>query len=333
MKIKQLSFSVLLAVSAFANASGTVCPISHDYFVNNVQKRVLHPEPNHVVVFAHRACHSNAPENSVTAVNECWKEGIEVVENDVRRTKDGVLIVFHNADIKWITDKWGYVGDLTLKQIKEANLNERDTDDLGRYYTAEKIATLDEYFEAIKNKTMVDFEIKPAPSESFQHMFDETVAIARKHGVLDHLIFKIPDSIHHGEVAKTHILDTLKVPSDVMLKTMIWQSPTPIKERLNYFDKFHPVAYEITFQDPKYVEGGALKDPRFEGKTINMIAVQPEWSGGLGDAISMSQPDKGWGRLIAMGGNSIMSDRPEALLRYLESKNLRQSDTDNCRRK
>ena len=332
MKIKNISISVLLAFSSFAGAAGTVCPVSHDYFVQNVQKRVLHPEPGHVTVFAHRACHAAAPENSVTAINECWKQGVEVVENDVRRTKDGALIVFHNADIKWITDKWGYVGDLTLEQIKAANLNERNTDDLGRYYTSEKIATLDEYFEAIKNKTMVDFELKPATPGDYQKMFDESVALARKHGVLDHLIFKIPDSIHHGVVAKTHMLDTLKIPSDVMIKTMIWQSPTPIKERLNYFEKFNPVAYEITFQDPAYVEG-ALSDPRFKGKTINMIAVQPEWSGGLGDAISMAHPAEGWGRLVKMGGNSIMTDRPEALLRYLESENLRQSDTDNCRRR
>ena len=332
MKRQIISISMLLGFSSLVGATGSVCPISHDYFVENVQKRVLHPAPNHVTVFAHRACHASAPENTPTAVNECWKLGVEVVENDVRRTKDGTLIVFHNPDIKWITDKWGYVGDLTLAQIREANLNERNTDDLGRYYTSEKIATLDEYFEAIKNKTMVDFELKPATPGDYQKMFDESVALARKHGVLDHLIFKIPDSIHHGVVAKTHMLDTLKIPSDVMIKTMIWQSPTPIKERLNYFDKFNPVAYEITFQDPKYIEG-ALDDPRLKGKTINMIAVQPEWSGGLGDAVSMASPAAGWGKLVKLGGNSIMTDRPEALLRYLESVNLRQSDTDNCRRK
>lgn len=323
---------MLIAVSAFANADGAVCPISHDYFVKEVQNRVLHPEPNHITIFAHRACHATAPENTATAVNECWKAGIEVVENDVRRTKDGKLIVFHNSDIKWITDKWGYVSDLTLAQIKEANLNERNTDDLGPHYTNEKVATLDEYFEAIKYKTMVDFELKPASADDFQKMFDESVELARKHGVLDHLIFKIPDSIHHGVVGKTHILDTLKIPSDVMIKTMIWESPTPIKDRLTYFEKFHPVAYEITFQHPEYVEG-ALSDPRLKGKTLNMIAVQPEWSGGLSDHVSMANPDKGWGQLIKLGGNSIMSDRPYALLRYLESKNLRQSDTDNCRRK
>lgn len=332
MKFKYLAISVLLGVSTFANATGTVCPVSHDYFVKNVQDRVLHPAPNHVTIFAHRACHSAAPENTPTAINECWKQGVEVVENDVRRTKDGALIVFHNPDIKWITDKWGYVGDLTLAQIKEANLNERSTDDLGRYTTNEKIATLDEYFEAIKYKTMVDFELKPASADDFQKMFDESVALARKHGVLDHLIFKIPDAIHHGVVAKKHILDTLKVPDDVMLKVMIWQSPTPIKERLDYFEKFHPAAYEMTFQDAKYVKG-ALNDPRLKGKTINMIAVQPEWSGGLSDSVAMSNPDAAWGELVALGGNSIMTDRPEALMRYLESKNLRQSDMDNCRRK
>lgn len=311
---------MLLAITSVANADGIECPISHEYFTKNIRERVLHPNKNHIVVFAHRACHSAAPENTPTAIDECWKKGVEVVENDVRRTKDGALIVFHNSDIKWITDSWGYVGDLTLEEIREAHLNERNTDDLGRYYTSERIPTLEEYFEAIKNKTMVDFELKPV-GEDFQTMFDESVAMARKHGVLDHLMFKIPDAINHGTVAKTHILDTLKIPADVMIKPIIWQSSVPISKRLDYFEKFNPVAYEMVFRDPAYLEAGK-DDPRLKKRNVVTIAIQPEWSGSLSDSVAMSNPDAAWGRLVKLGSNSIMTDRPEALLRYLESKNL-----------
>ena len=60
------------------------------------QKRNIH-------VFAHRGCWSkNAakefviPENSVAAVAEAKRRGYEGIELDVRKTKDGVMVVFHD---------------------------------------------------------------------------------------------------------------------------------------------------------------------------------------------------------------------------------------------
>ncbi|WP_400073508.1 hypothetical protein [Zobellia russellii] len=40
-------------------------------------------------------------------------------------------------------------------------------------------------------------------------------------------------------------------------------------------------------------------------------------------------PDKAWGWLLEQGANAIMTDRPEELLRYLESKGLRTMKTVN----
>ena len=47
-----------------------------------LRERVLHPPPGHVIVVAHRACFSSAPENSPEAIDACAKLGVEVVEND-----------------------------------------------------------------------------------------------------------------------------------------------------------------------------------------------------------------------------------------------------------
>lgn len=63
------------------------------------QKRNIH-------VFAHRGCWSkNAakefviPENSVAAVAEAKRRGYEGIELDVRKTKDGVMVVLHDKTL------------------------------------------------------------------------------------------------------------------------------------------------------------------------------------------------------------------------------------------
>ncbi|WP_363201042.1 hypothetical protein [Phenylobacterium sp.] len=40
--------------------------------------------------------------------------------------------------------------------------------------------------------------------------------------------------------------------------------------------------------------------------------------GGVSDTVSVTDPEAGWGRLIDLGSNVIMTDRPEHLLRHLE---------------
>ena len=52
---------------------------------------------------AHRGCMEAGPENSLTAFEEAAALGAGGVEMDVRRTRDGKLVVFHDADVRRLT--------------------------------------------------------------------------------------------------------------------------------------------------------------------------------------------------------------------------------------
>ena len=112
-----------------------------------------------------------------------------------------------------------------------------------------------------------------------------------------------------------------------MIMPIIWGSETPLSERMPFFAPFRPVGFEIPFEDIRYIAPvGTL--PELADTPVMVVTVQPYWSGGFDDRRAMLDPDAVWGRLIAEGADHIMTDRPEALLRYLASRNLRQQR--NC---
>lgn len=315
---------LLAMIAGLPAAAQTVCPATPEAFAE-LRARVLHPQPGHVVAVAHRACFAAAAENTPEAIDACWRMGVEVVENDVRRTKDGALIVFHDPELSRMTDRWGYVADMTLAELRTARLRERDGGHNGyreAYLTNAPITTLEEYLRAVANKVMVNFEIKYANHDDFISIFTQSVELARKLGVMDHLMFKIPDVRNHGAVTARHVLDRLPRGDDIQLMPMIWESEVPIPQRLAYFQKFAPAGFEVPFQTLDFF--AAVKDePRLAGTPVMAVAVQPYWSGGLDDRLALRDPDAAWGRLIGMGADHIMTDRPEALLRYLEATERR----------
>ena len=84
---------------------------------------------------AHRGLHENVPENSRAAFEKAIEAGY-AIETDVRRTKDGTLVVIHDDNLKRLTGESGKVSDIPYRELSKMRL-------LG---TDEKVMTLDEWF-------------------------------------------------------------------------------------------------------------------------------------------------------------------------------------------
>ncbi len=123
------------------------------------QKKDIH-------VFAHRGCWSkNAqkefiiPENSVAAVAEARKKGYEGIECDVRYTKDGVMVILHDATLNRTARN---AGDYSRLE-KPVRLEDITFEELRRDYVLESedpslrtpIPTLEELLAECKRQGMV----------------------------------------------------------------------------------------------------------------------------------------------------------------------------------
>lgn len=99
---------------------------------------------------AHRGLHDETkPENSLSAFRAA-KEAGYAIETDVRFTKDGKLVVFHDDDLKRMTGDGRAVCDCTLAELKELRLAGTD----------ERIPTFKEFLTEADGKTPLLIEIK-----------------------------------------------------------------------------------------------------------------------------------------------------------------------------
>lgn len=80
-----------------------------------------------LLTVGHRGLMGVEPENTLRSFVRADREGLDVIELDLHLSKDGALVVMHDADVARTTDGSGPVGDFTLAELREldAGLGER----------------------------------------------------------------------------------------------------------------------------------------------------------------------------------------------------------------
>ncbi|GAA2473398.1 glycerophosphodiester phosphodiesterase family protein [Streptomyces thermolineatus] len=80
-----------------------------------------------LLTIGHRGAAGVEPENTVRSFVRAQQEGLDVIELDLHLSKDGALVVMHDAAVDRTTDGTGLIGDLTLAELREfdAGLGER----------------------------------------------------------------------------------------------------------------------------------------------------------------------------------------------------------------
>ncbi|MCS7229237.1 MAG: glycerophosphodiester phosphodiesterase family protein [Candidatus Kryptonium sp.] len=108
------------------------------------------------LLIAHRGLSAIAPENTLSAFKIALRHKADMIELDVRITKDGTPVVIHDAKVNRTTNGTGKVKDLYLWLLREL--------DAGSWfhpkYKGEKIPTLEEVLELFAKKVPINIEIK-----------------------------------------------------------------------------------------------------------------------------------------------------------------------------
>lgn len=120
-------------------------------------------------VIAHRGGASLGPENTITCVKRGIDAGADAIEVDVHLTLDGSLVVCHDETIDRTTNGKGRIEELTLSQIKEAEI---DCDGI-----IERIPTLEEVLLVVKDKCPLLLEVKKSRDDQYPLIEDKIVAL------------------------------------------------------------------------------------------------------------------------------------------------------------
>jgi glycerophosphoryl diester phosphodiesterase len=88
-------------------------------------------ERSTTIAFAHRGGGGEAPENTLPAFEAAVALGYRYLETDVHLTRDGVLLAFHDSSLERLTDRDGKIGALSLAEVREADAGYRFSPDEG----------------------------------------------------------------------------------------------------------------------------------------------------------------------------------------------------------
>ena len=121
--------------------------------IAEIRENLLGNYSDRVLVVSHRADWRNAPENSLQGIRNCIDMGVDMVEIDLKKTKDGHLVVMHDKTINRTMTGKGNAEDYTLAELKAMRLKNG-----AGCKTRHQIPTLEEVMLLCKGKIMVNID-------------------------------------------------------------------------------------------------------------------------------------------------------------------------------
>ncbi|MDR1584644.1 MAG: glycerophosphodiester phosphodiesterase family protein [Prevotellaceae bacterium] len=275
--------------------------------VDTLLQRLHDKNSDYVFVASHRGDWRYAEENSLPAIENAIRMGVDIVELDVQRTKDGQLILMHDATLNRTTTGKGNVSDWTLDSIKTLHLKNGLS-----IKTKERVPTLEEALLLMKGRILINLD-------KADRYFDEVYALLEKTGATRQVIMKGNKSAEEVKAQFGKYLDQL-----IYMPIVNLDKENAEKQIDLFIDNFQPVAFELLFISDENPLPKQLP-AKLKGKTL--IWYNTLWdtmAGGHDDDMSLENPDAGYGYLIdTLGAGLLQTDRPAYLIEYLNKKGLR----------
>lgn len=266
------------------------------------------PVPSHpffskqegVMVIAHQGGEWLRPSNTLVAFDHAMELGVDVLEMDIHQTKDNVIILMHDDTVDRTTDGSGTITELSFAEIRELDAGYYWTDDDGATYPYRgqgiQVPTLEEMFQRYPDMRM-NIEIK-----------QETPSMVRPFCQLIR-DYNMEDKILVGTFHQATVEEFREVCPDVLTSMVepeiqhffglntaflgaLFQAPgtafqVPLTSSL-------PIIGEVDVVTERFIRAAHSHNIQVHAWTINETAEME--------------------RLIALGIDGIITDRPDLLL-------------------
>lgn len=161
-----------------------------------------------IINWGHRGASGHAPENTRIAFRKAIEMGADGIECDIRESRDGELVVFHDPTIKRLTGKPGRLNELFGAELKRLDVGSWFSPD----FSGEAVMTLKEAVEAAPPPLLLNLEIKAASPEKI-------VDFIARSGIAGRVIVSSFDSSLLGKIRQ---LDPL-LPIGVLIDREPWK--------------------------------------------------------------------------------------------------------------
>jgi glycerophosphoryl diester phosphodiesterase len=267
----------------------------------------LFHNPKYVTVVAHRGDWRNHPENSLPAFQSCIEMGVDMIEIDLQRTKDGELILMHDRTVDRCTNGKGKISEMTYDEIQRLRLRPQHSASVTRNH----IPTLEEVLNLCKGKILINID---KGYDYFQQVYE----LMEKTGTTNQVIIK-----------SGHSLEKIRKENGTVLSKVIYMpivnlNSEDAEARIDEFITIHPIAVECCIDKYNQNVERLLQKLRDAGIKIWINSIWASLCDGHDDdrAVELGEPNESWGWILDRGATLIQSDRPRELLQYLK-KNKR----------
>jgi glycerophosphoryl diester phosphodiesterase len=142
--------------------------------------------PTHPVwVIAHRGASIDAPENTLSAFELAIQQGADMLELDVRLSKDQEVIVFHDRSLKRTASQDYLLNQCTLLELKHFDAGAW----FGPRFVGEEIPTLAEVLQMCAGRIMLNIEIKKDAVFRSEDLIEKKIlALLEQYNMLGHVM-------------------------------------------------------------------------------------------------------------------------------------------------
>lgn len=181
-----------------------------------------------VTVIAHRGFSGSAPENTIIAFKKAIEVGSDMIELDVRLSKDGEVVVLHDETLERTTTGKGKVIEKTLQELKQLDAGLK----FHPSFAGEKIPTLREVLEMARGKVRVNIELKKGDYGQWTilNLTDRALREVEKAGMLNQVLFSSFDPLALEQILKENV--SLSV---AYLYNRPWRLPMEVTEGRPFF--------------------------------------------------------------------------------------------------
>ncbi|MBP1967384.1 glycerophosphodiester phosphodiesterase [Paenibacillus aceris] len=110
------------------------------------------------IVIGHRGAAGEAPENTLRSFALAFEQGADGIELDVHITKDGEIVVCHDATLDRTTNGSGLICEKSWEEVKELDAGFWFSD----AFVGERVPLLREVFELVPRGLFINVEVKHA---------------------------------------------------------------------------------------------------------------------------------------------------------------------------
>lgn len=141
-------------------------------------------EKGNKFVVAHRGVSKHAPENTMSAFKLTIDSGAAMLEVDVQSTSDGVIVTWHDDNLKHLLGIDAKISEMTYEELCKIDAGSWFSNE----FKGEKIPRFDQVLELILNKLYLNIEIKE-PKVPESKLLTDIINIVEKYNYLPNSIF------------------------------------------------------------------------------------------------------------------------------------------------